>query len=178
MNMFRAKVLRVTCATLLVTAGAVALDFSLAQAQSADSWTTSLHDNSRTGASSDTVISTSTAPDLTKLWSYATGGPIASQPAIVNGVAYVGSWDGYEYAFNANTGALLWKTYLGIPTGESDCDPQTAGVSSAATVLNGVVYVGGGDSDWYALNASTGAVLWDVYTGDSSASGGHYNWSS
>ena len=36
-------------------------------------------------------------------------------------------------------------------------------------MLNGVVYVGGGDSDWYALDASTGAVLWDVNTGDNSA---------
>ena len=123
-------------------------------------------------------ISTITAPDLVKRWSYATGAPIASQPAIVGGVAYLGSWNGYEYAFNANTGALIWKTYLGITTGESDCDPQTAGISSAATVLNGVVYVGGGDSDWYALDASTGAVLWDVNTGDNSAVGGHYNWSS
>jgi outer membrane protein assembly factor BamB/regulation of enolase protein 1 (concanavalin A-like superfamily) len=51
-------------------------------------------------------------------------------------------------------------------------------VSSAPAVLNGVVYVGGGDSNWYALDASTGAVLWTVPTGDNSAAGGHYNWSS
>jgi len=149
-----------------------------AHAQVTDDWTTSLHDNSRTGASADTNISASQAPDLTKLWSFATGGPIASQAAIVNGVAYIGSWDGYEYALNASTGAVIWKTFLGITTGESDCNPQTVGVSSAATVLNGVVYVGGGDADWYALDASTGSVLWDVYTGDNSVAGGHYNWSS
>ena len=163
---------------LALSVGGVALTVTAAQAQTIDSWPTSLHDNSRDGASADTVIPESTAPDLTKLWSYKTGGPIASQPAIVNGVAYVGSWDGYEYAFNAATGAMLWKTNLGITTGDSDCDPQTAGVSSAATVLNGVVYVGGGDDYWYALNASNGAVDWRVYTGDSSASGGNYNWSS
>jgi outer membrane protein assembly factor BamB len=52
------------------------------------------------------------------------------------------------------------------------------GVSSTATVLNGIVYVGGGDAYWYALDATTGAVLWKVYTGDNSATGGHYNWSS
>jgi outer membrane protein assembly factor BamB len=45
-------------------------------------------------------------------------------------------------------------------------------------VLNGVVYVGGGDSYWYALDSSTGSVLWRVNTGDNSARGGHYNWSS
>ena len=113
-----------------------------------------MHDNSRDGASADTSVSASTAADLTKLWSFSTGGPIAAQPAIVNGVAYVGSWDGYEYALNTSTGAVIWKTFLGITNGESDCNPQTAGVSSAATVLNGVVYVGGGDSNWYALERS------------------------
>ena len=143
-----------------------------------DEWPTSLHDISRDSASTDTSFSTSNVAQLEKEWSYATGSTIASQPAIVGGVAYVGSWNGYEYAFNLTTGAVLWKTYLGVTVGDSDCDPQTAGVSSAATVLNGVVYVGGGADYWYALNASTGAVLWDVYTGDSSAAGGMYNWSS
>lgn len=143
-----------------------------------DEWTTSLHDNSRTGASTDTSFSTSNVSQLVEQWSYATGAPIASQPAIVNGVAYVGSWNGNEYAFNLKTGAVLWSDNLGTTTGESDCNPQSAGVSSAPTVLNGVVYVGGGANYWYALNATTGAVLWDVYTGDSSAAGGHYNWSS
>src|SRR6185437_2914135 len=52
------------------------------------------------------------------------------------------------------------------------------GVTSSATVQNGVVYVGGGDANWYALDATTGAVLWKVFTGDNSATGGHYNWAS
>ena len=42
----------------------------------------------------------------------------------------------------------------------------------------GVVYVGGGDANWYALDATTGAILWSVYTGDNSATSGHYNWAS
>ena len=102
---------------------------------------------------------------------------IASSPTVVNGVAYVGSWDGYEYALNAANGTLIWRTNLGI-TSAPNCNPTAAGVTSVATVQNGVVYVGGGDAYWYALNASTGAVLWKVYTGDNSASGGHYNWAS
>ena len=43
---------------------------------------------------------------------------------------------------------------------------------------NHVVYVGGGDSYWYALDAYTGAILWKVFTGDTSADKGFYNWSS
>ncbi len=105
------------------------------------------------------------------------GGGIASSPTVVNGVVYVGSWDGYEYALNAADGTLIWRTNLGI-TSAPTCNPTSAGVTSVATVQNGVVYVGGGDAYWYALDASTGAVLWKVYTGDNSASGGHYNWAS
>jgi outer membrane protein assembly factor BamB/regulation of enolase protein 1 (concanavalin A-like superfamily) len=170
----------IMCAVGAVLLASLTVPFTgtAAQAQTQDSWPTSLHDNSRDGASADTVIPASEAPALSKLWSYSTGGPIASQPAIVNGVAYVGSWDGYEYALNATTGAVIWKTLTGITTGNSGCNPPTAGISSAATVLNGVVYVGGGDAYWYALDASTGSVLWRVYTGDNSASSGHYNWSS
>jgi outer membrane protein assembly factor BamB len=96
----------------------------------------------------------------------------------VAGTVYVGSWDGYEYALDTATGSQKWKTFLGITTGDPSCFPQTAGVTSAATVQDGVVYVGGGDSYWYALDAATGAELWRVFTGDSSAAGGHYNWSS
>ncbi|HET8907219.1 MAG TPA: PQQ-binding-like beta-propeller repeat protein, partial [Ktedonobacterales bacterium] len=143
-----------------------------------DSWPTFMHDTQRTGASVDTTLSTSNASQLGKAWSFLTGGMIASQPAVVNGVVYVGSWDGYEYALNASTGAMLWKTFLGTTTASPTCFPSQMGISSSATVQNGVVYVGGGDAYWYALDATTGAVLWKVYTGDNSATGGHYNWSS
>jgi outer membrane protein assembly factor BamB/regulation of enolase protein 1 (concanavalin A-like superfamily) len=169
---------RLLVAAALALAALVAVPAAPASAATSDTFPTSLHDNSRTGASVDTTLPASSAPYLTRMWSYATGGAIASQPAIVGGVTYVGSWDGYEYALNAATGALVWKTYLGITTGNATCNPPVAGVSAAATVLNGVVYVGGGDAYWYALDATTGAVLWKVYTGDNSAAGGHYNWSS
>ncbi|QNK81545.1 PQQ-binding-like beta-propeller repeat protein [Nakamurella sp. PAMC28650] len=111
------------------------------------------------------------------MWRFKTGGPIATSAAVVGGTTYIGSWDGYEYAIDAGTGALKWKTYLGI-TSVPGCSPATAGVSSSATVQNGVVYVGGGDQYWYALDATSGAVLWKVFTGDNSPSGGHYNWAS
>ena len=146
-----------------------------------DTWTTSLHDVERTAVSSDTNISPATAPTLTKLWSFQTGGPVASTPTVTGGTAYFGSWDGYEYAVNAPTGALQWKTYLGLTDAPSDCTPSgEIGISSPATVLNGVVYVGGGDGYFYALNAATGAVDWRVWVEGSNTPGtydGHYNWS-
>lgn len=150
----------------------------LAAATTAD-WPRYLHDLQNTSATTDTTISPANATKLVKRWSYKTGGIIGSSPTVLSGVVYVGSWDGYEYALNAATGALIWKTYLGYTTVNSYCNPPSgAGVSSAPTVLNGVVYLGGGDSYWYALDAATGNVLWKVFTGDNSASSGYYNWSS
>src|SRR6202011_279640 len=51
-------------------------------------------------------------------------------------------------------------------------------ITSAAAIVNGVLYVGGGGPYWYALDPATGNVLWKVYTGDNSQAGAHYNWSS
>lgn len=154
-----------------------------------EDWPTYMHDVQRTGASGETSLSATNAGQLANVWSLNTfsvpnvggqpvhGGLFAAQPAIVNGVAYVGAWDGYEYAINAATGAVIWSTFLGV-TNAPACNPAKPGITSTATVANGIVYVGGGDSNWYALNAATGAVLWSVPTGDNSATGGHYNFAS
>jgi len=149
------------------------------QTPTTDTWPTSLHDVERTAASADTTIGTGTAPTLTKLWTFQTGGAVASTPTVTGGVAYFGSWDGYEYAVNAATGALIWKTYLGVLTANPTCIPPQLGVSSPATVTGGTVYVGGGDGYWYALNSSTGAVDWRVWVGGTGPGiyDGHYNWS-
>src|SRR5579859_4243433 len=125
-------------------------------AVAAGDWPTFLHDPQRTAAGNDTTISTSNASQLGLKWAFKTGGAIAASPTVVGNTVYVGSWDGYEYALNATTGALVWKTFLGQTT--APCYPQLAGVSSAADVENGVVYVGGGDSNWYALDAATGTI--------------------
>jgi outer membrane protein assembly factor BamB len=173
----------VRLAALVVLAFGVAMPASalrpapVAASGPATDWPMYLHDSSLSAASTETILTSAAVPSLRPLWTYKTGGVIAASATVVGGVAYVGSWDGYEYALNATTGALIWKTYLGITTAPA-CSPPQLGISSVPAVVNGVVYVGGGDSNWYALNASTGAVLWSVPTGDNSATGGHYNWSS
>ena len=141
-------------------------------------WSMYLHDPQRTAATDDRVLSTTNTGQLSKLWTFKTGGTIAASAAVVDGTVYVGSWDGYEYALDQMTGMLKWKTFLGITNPRPGCDPPALGVTSSAAIQDGVLYVGGGDAYWYALNANTGAVLWKVFTGDNSASGGHYNWSS
>jgi len=94
---------------------------------------------------------------LLKRWSFFTGcsGSICggSSPTVVNGVVYVGSYDGNVYALNAATGAKLWSFLTGgiaYPT---------------PAVANGVVFAGSNDHNVYALNAATGAKLWSYTTG-------------
>jgi outer membrane protein assembly factor BamB len=110
-------------------------------------------------------------------WTAQTGYRIAAKPVVSGGTVFIGSWDGYEYAFDAQSGAQKWRTFLG-QTRDTCPEDITVGVTSAPQVQNGVAYLGGGDSNWYALDAQTGSVLWTVPTGDNSPSGGHYNWSS
>jgi outer membrane protein assembly factor BamB len=152
---------------------------TIAVAAAATDWPTYLQDPGRNGASSDPAFTPTTAAQLNRAWAFATMGILAASPTVVGGTVYVGSWDGFEYALDAATGQLKWKTFLGLTVGGPTCtQPPKAGVTSAATVQNGVVYVGGGDAYWYALDAGTGAVLWKVFTGDNSPAGGHYNWAS
>src|SRR5437868_4198024 len=49
-------------------------------------------------------------------WIFETGADVSSQPTVVNGVVYFGSWDGKEYAVNAKTGEQIWKFETGYPS--------------------------------------------------------------
>src|SRR6478609_8894455 len=148
-----------------------------AWAASAHDWPTFLQNPARTGATVDPTLTVANAATLKAKWKFKTGAPIATSASVVGTTAYFGSWDGNEYAINTSTGALIWKQSLGL-TQDPGCQPPTIGITSAAAVVNGVVYVGGGDANWYALDATTGAVLWKIFTGDNSQTGAHYNWAS
>ncbi len=71
-----------------------------------------------------------------------------SSPAVANGVVYIVD-EGAVQAFDARSGTLLWS------------QPLNSGYNSTSPVVaNGVVYVGSYDNEIVALNAGTGAVLW------------------
>lgn len=89
-----------------------------------------------------TLVAGTTGTTVSQLWSYTTGDPITSSPAVVNGVVYLGSDNipGKVYALNAATGVQLWNYTTGMR------------VESSPAVANGVVYVGSDDNKVYALN--------------------------
>ena len=81
------------------------------------------------------------------LWHYSWPYAVGNTPVVGNGAVYFNST-----AFNANTGAILWEasvTFFGLPA-----------------LSRGVLYVGSDDNYVYALNASTGAIMWFYRTGN------------
>jgi|SRR5579863_1326215 len=186
-------ILTVTALVMVATAIAQALpQAASAQGTSPGDWPTYLHDNGRSGFNSaETVINSTSAPNLKLKWSYqSTGCPnsqssphtISTQPVVVSGLGgriFWGSWDGCEHATDLN-GNQVWATYIG-QTNNSSCITPT-GVASTVTyttTVNGkkipVDLVGGGDANFYALDANTGAIIWKKPLGSSPS---HFIWSS
>jgi outer membrane protein assembly factor BamB len=100
----------------------------------------------------------------TVLWKYQTGGSILATPTILNNAVYIASCtprpNGTFYKLDANSGNMIWS--FTIPYNLT-ASPGTGNyLLSSATVapdLN-MVFVRNGLRMNYALNASTGAVIW------------------
>lgn len=73
----------------------------------------------------------------------------SSQPAVANGVVYVGDSLGSLYAFNAASGALLWSAQI-----------KTLAPITGNIVVNGMLFAtdASGDLFAYALNAGNNAI--------------------
>ncbi len=86
-----------------------------------------------------------------------------STPIVVDGVMYVTSAWSKVFAFDAKTGAPLWKYDPKVP-GEwavnACCDVVNRGVAA----WKGKVYVATIDARLIALDAATGKVVWDIST--------------
>jgi outer membrane protein assembly factor BamB len=74
--------------------------------------------------------------------------PTESSPLVVNGLVYVGDWNGRVFALSTRTGRTVWTYKTG--------DKVKDGVAYDA----GRVYVGSYDSHVYSLNARTGKLVW------------------
>lgn len=174
-------VLLCCCLILVVTSLSAGSSFASPRAprrifDASGDWPTYLYDQARTGANlSETTITATDASTLQLAWKFSLGGIIGASPTVVNGVMYIGSWNGYEYAIDISTQQLLWQQYLGVSIQSKKCYSKTGvGIDSTAAVENNVVYVGGGDGYMYALSAVDGSILWKTLLGNPP----YYNWSS
>lgn len=77
-------------------------------------------------------------------------------PAVVDGVAYVGGYDGALYAFDVSDGDVLWRT---------DAFDDPVAIGSSPAYWEGVLYVAveyrrPKEGALWAVDAETGATLW------------------
>jgi len=145
----------VSTPSVLRASSAIAFVVALTVVLSACDWATFRHDAAHTGNNaSETAVGVGNVSTLTPIWSATTGGSVVSSPAVVDGVAYVGSADGLLHAYSAD--------------GTANCagDPKTctelwtAGtgyLDSSPAIANGVVYVNSESRMLMAFDATGGA---------------------
>ena len=97
---------------------------------------------------------------LASKWSAPTAGNVFASPAVADGVAVVGSEDGYLYGLSTATGSPKWRV------------PVKGGVRSSAAIVGATAYVGGLDGaadpvsgnpevkQVYAFDVATGNEQW------------------
>jgi len=105
-------------------------------------------------------------------WKSYTGGAVCFPPTIWKGRALVGSGDGWVYAFEAQTGRLLWRFRAApverkIPVYGSLLSTWPA--ASGVLVEDGTAYVAAGIVNYdgtyvYALDAASGQIKWQNNT--------------
>ena len=103
-------------------------------------------------------------------YTYTAGGYLINSPFVSDGAVYVGG--AALCALNASTGGLLWNYTFDI----ENVQPNE-GITTNAIVVDGVVYFASTnrdvyDHDVFALNATSGSLIWSYITG--LANGGQY----
>lgn len=80
-------------------------------------------------------------------WSHVIG-PSESSPLLLGARLYVGDWNGDVWAFEANTGRVVWRRHV-----------ASGAIKGALAYAGGRLYVGSYDGHVYCLTRS-GGVLW------------------
>lgn len=99
------------------------------------------------------------APPVRLAWTYSTQGPLRTSAAIVNGVAYVGSLDGWLYALEVSTGRRLWRF------------PAEAGITGSPAVAENRIYFATEAGEVYCVapptsdGPPTGRLVWRYRVG-------------
>ena len=118
-----------------------------------DTWPMFGQDPLHLGLSPDTAIGASAAPGLTLKWSkrlssvHDQASPaVAFNTTLKKTLVYDAAHGGVVTAYNASTGAQVWRQTVG------------PNVNSSPAVYRNTVYFGDNEGTLYALNAATGAV--------------------
>ena len=97
-------------------------------------------------------------------WTFRTGGPIKSAVCVDGSRLFLQGGDGVAYALEKSSGRVLWTFH----TGGEKIYPLYgyADYYQASPVCHkGLVYLGSGDGNMYALDAAGGGLVWRFQTG-------------
>src|SRR5688500_3012673 len=95
---------------------------------------------------------------LKMVWSTPTGevGSHQAPPLVNNGVMFISTPNNQVAAYDAKTGALLWRYKKNRPAGSFVAHPSNRGLA----LYGNKVYYGAGEAVVVALDATTGAEVW------------------
>jgi polyvinyl alcohol dehydrogenase (cytochrome) len=117
-------------------------------------------DNARFASPEVAGLTAADVPKLKVKWAFAFPGDLTANaaPAVVGGRVFVGSAGGIFYSLSADSGCIHWhfKTESGVRGAPS------IGVIETATGPRYVVFVGDRNANLYALDALTGALVWQT----------------
>ncbi|GAA1991461.1 PQQ-binding-like beta-propeller repeat protein [Kitasatospora viridis] len=171
-NRWRALLGALLGAAALIAAALAPADPALADAgaRHGASWPTWQHDTYGSRSNPDEhQITPATVSGLKLKWAFTYANlPYArtgSQPAIVDGVLYVGAPDAKFYALDAKTGATKWVYDTTPVAGPADASHQNL-IRDGAAVSGGRVYFGDSRGYVYALDTKTGKLDWAAKADD------------
>lgn len=171
--------------TLMTLSIGMLLLFCFAGCRREQEWHSFHYDSRRTSnqPNSSTLSDPAKVPGLAVRWTWTAPAPgpggqagFRASPVIHDNIVYIGNGNGYFYALNGDTGALLWQ----YPAASSpplltqfQCNPSSYGIASSATITkikgnDAVIFAAPdqsigmhlGDSRLFALDAKTGAEIW------------------
>ena len=108
----------------------------------------------RQSASGRAYVSETIDCPVEQVWSFTDEGAVGfeSSPIAVNNRVFIGSYDGYFYALDAQTGAVCWKY------------KTEAGFVATAGFFDGCVFCGDSDGIFYCWDAEKGKLIWKFDT--------------
>ena len=95
--------------------------------QDSDAWPMYGRNLQHTFHNPDAAITPDNVAQLQSAWVFPTGDAVSASPAVVDGVVYTGSWDGFFYALDTQSGQLKWKFRL-------DCQMTVVPIPEVAAV--------------------------------------------
>ena len=81
-------------------------------------------------------------------WTFKTGGPVKSSPAIVSGKVFFGAGDSNLFCVNLADGQKVWAFH------------SDGGIEGSPLVLDGRVFFGSDNTNFFAVDAATGKEAW------------------